>query len=91
MDAVLDPSFVKAWSIRLPDDSRIGFSDPDAKVGGPRAQQKKEGVTDLPNTSPYSRPRSMVSSGQGSHARNPTDGRYVYQSQTAQRILQSTL
>jgi hypothetical protein len=33
VDAVLDPSFVKAWSIRHPDNSRIGFSDPDARVG----------------------------------------------------------
>jgi hypothetical protein len=27
VDVVLDPSFVKAWSIRHPDDSRVGFSD----------------------------------------------------------------
>ena len=33
VDAVLDPSFIKAWSIRHPDDGRIGFSDSDAKVG----------------------------------------------------------
>jgi len=33
VDAVLDASFVKAWSIRHPDNSRIGFSDPDAMVG----------------------------------------------------------
>jgi hypothetical protein len=33
VDAVLDPSFVKAWSIRHPDNSRIGFSDSDAMVG----------------------------------------------------------
>jgi hypothetical protein len=33
VDAALDPSFIKAWSIRHPDDSRIGFSDSDAKVG----------------------------------------------------------
>lgn len=30
---VLDPSFIKAWSIRRPDDGRVGFSDSDAKVG----------------------------------------------------------
>jgi len=33
VDAVLDPSFIKAWSIRHPDDGRAGFSDADAKVG----------------------------------------------------------
>jgi hypothetical protein len=33
VDAVLDPRFIKAWSIRHPDDGRIGFSDADAKVG----------------------------------------------------------
>ena len=33
VDAVLDPSFIKAWSIRHPDDGRIGFSDADAMVG----------------------------------------------------------
>jgi len=33
VDAVLDASFIKAWSIRHPDDSRRGFSDPDARVG----------------------------------------------------------
>ena len=33
MDAVLDPSFIKAWSIRHPDNGRSGFSDPDAMVG----------------------------------------------------------
>jgi hypothetical protein len=33
VDAVLDPSFIKARSIRHPDNSGIGFSDPDAKVG----------------------------------------------------------
>jgi len=33
VDAVLDPSFIKARSIRHPDNSRIGFSDPDARVG----------------------------------------------------------
>jgi len=33
VDAVLDPSFLKAWSTRHPDDSRRGFSDPDAVVG----------------------------------------------------------
>ncbi len=32
-DVVLDPSFIKAWSIRHPDDGRIAFSDVDAKVG----------------------------------------------------------
>ena len=33
VDAVLDASFIKAWSIRHPKDSRRGFSDPDAMVG----------------------------------------------------------
>jgi hypothetical protein len=33
VDVVMDPSFVKAWSIRHPDNSRTGFSDSDAKVG----------------------------------------------------------
>jgi len=33
LDAVLDASFVKAWSIRYPDDSRAGFSDVEARVG----------------------------------------------------------
>lgn len=33
VDVVLDPSFIKAWSIRRPDDGRVGFSDSDAKVG----------------------------------------------------------
>jgi transposase len=33
VDAVLDASFVKAWSIRHPDDSRAGFSDVEARVG----------------------------------------------------------
>jgi transposase len=33
VDAVLDASFIKAWSIRHPRDSRRGFSDPDARVG----------------------------------------------------------
>jgi hypothetical protein len=33
VDVVLDPSFIKAWSIRHPDNSRIGFSDTDAMVG----------------------------------------------------------
>jgi hypothetical protein len=33
VDLVFDPSFVKAWSIRHPDDSRVGFSDHDAMVG----------------------------------------------------------
>ena len=33
VDVVLDPSFIKAWSIRHPDDGRIGFSDADAMVG----------------------------------------------------------
>jgi hypothetical protein len=33
VDAVLDASFIKAWSIRHPKDSRRGFSDPDAQVG----------------------------------------------------------
>jgi hypothetical protein len=33
VDAVLDPSFIKARSTRHPDDGRTGFSDPDARVG----------------------------------------------------------
>jgi hypothetical protein len=33
VDAVLDASFLKAWSTRNPDDSRTGLSDPDARVG----------------------------------------------------------
>ena len=33
VDAVLDASFIKAWSIRHPLDNRTGFSDPDAMVG----------------------------------------------------------
>ncbi len=33
VDVVLDASFVKAWSIRHPDRSKMGFSDPDAMVG----------------------------------------------------------
>jgi hypothetical protein len=33
VDVVMDPSFVKAWSTRHPDDGGAGFSDPDAKVG----------------------------------------------------------
>jgi len=33
IDAVLDASFIKAWSIRHPRDSRKGCSDPDARVG----------------------------------------------------------
>ena len=33
VDAILDASFIKAWSIRHPLDSRRGFSDPDARVG----------------------------------------------------------
>ena len=33
VDAVLDASFIKAWSIRHPRDNRRGFSDPDARVG----------------------------------------------------------
>jgi len=33
VDAVLDPSFIKARSIRDPDDNRAGFSDADAMVG----------------------------------------------------------
>jgi hypothetical protein len=33
VDAVLDASFIKAWSIRHPEDNRRGFSDPDARVG----------------------------------------------------------
>ena len=33
VDVVLDASFIKAWSIRHPDDNRRGYSDPDARVG----------------------------------------------------------
>jgi hypothetical protein len=33
VDAVLDASFVKAWSIRNPADNQTGLSDPDARVG----------------------------------------------------------
>jgi len=33
VDVVLDASFIKAWSTRHPDNSRTGFSDPDARVG----------------------------------------------------------
>jgi len=33
VDAVLDASFIKAWSIRDPADNRKGLSDPDARVG----------------------------------------------------------
>lgn len=33
VDAVLDTSFIKAWSIRHPRDSRKGYSDREAKVG----------------------------------------------------------
>ena len=33
VDAILDAAFVKAWSIRDPDDNRAGLSDPDARVG----------------------------------------------------------
>jgi transposase len=33
VDAVLDASFIKAWSIRHPRDSRKGYSDAEAKVG----------------------------------------------------------
>jgi len=33
VDAVLDAAFVKAWSIRDPESNRVGFSDPDARVG----------------------------------------------------------
>ena len=33
VDAVLDASFIKAWSIRHPMDSRIGYSDREARVG----------------------------------------------------------
>jgi hypothetical protein len=32
-DVVLDPSFIKARSIRHPGNGRVGFSDPDARVG----------------------------------------------------------
>jgi hypothetical protein len=33
VDAVLDASFLKAWSTRNPDDNQTGLSDPDARVG----------------------------------------------------------
>lgn len=33
VDVVLDASFLKAWSIRDPDDNQTGLSDPDARVG----------------------------------------------------------
>jgi len=33
VDVVLDASFIKAWSIRNPGNSRMGYSDPDARVG----------------------------------------------------------
>jgi len=33
VDAVLDASFLKAWSTRNPDDNRTGLSNPDARVG----------------------------------------------------------
>jgi hypothetical protein len=33
VDAVLDASFIKAWSIRDPADNKKGLSDPDARVG----------------------------------------------------------
>lgn len=33
VDAVLDASFIKAWSIRHPRDNRRGYSDTEAKVG----------------------------------------------------------
>jgi len=33
VDVVFDASFIKAWSIRNPTDSRVGLSDPDAHVG----------------------------------------------------------
>ncbi len=33
VDAVLDACFVKAWSIRDPESNKVGFSDPDARVG----------------------------------------------------------
>jgi hypothetical protein len=33
VDAVLDASFIKAWSTRHPTDNQVGFSDADARVG----------------------------------------------------------
>jgi len=33
VDAVLDASFIKAWSIRDPADNQTGLSDPEARVG----------------------------------------------------------
>jgi len=33
VDAVLDAAFIKAWSIRDPESNKVGFSDPDARVG----------------------------------------------------------
>jgi hypothetical protein len=32
-DAVLDASFINAWSVRDPESNRVGLSDPDARVG----------------------------------------------------------
>ena len=33
VDSVFDASFIKAWSIRHPNDNRKGYSDPEARVG----------------------------------------------------------
>jgi hypothetical protein len=33
VDAVLDASFIKAWSIRHPESNKVGLSDRDARVG----------------------------------------------------------
>jgi hypothetical protein len=33
VDAVLDASFIKAWSIRHPESNKVGLSDPDVRVG----------------------------------------------------------
>lgn len=49
VDAVLDAAFIKAWSIRHPDNSRTGFSDPDAMVGR-NGSQHARGVTNKIST-----------------------------------------
>ena len=33
VDAVLDASFLRAWSVRHPESNKVGLSDPDARVG----------------------------------------------------------
>jgi hypothetical protein len=44
VDAVLDDSFMKAWSIRRPTDNQIGFSDAQARVC-------RSGATSIPKPS----------------------------------------